>query len=98
MDRLEICKMLTLSTAHISKKTASILKSNSPVVSYEKGRYGWFIYFGESDQEHLPEDLARVIGFTRSCGCDWLCLDRDGEIATDLLVYDWDDTIKTFQR
>lgn len=43
-DNKEICKMLTLSTAHISKDTVNWLSRKPDVVAYKKSEYGWFIY------------------------------------------------------
>ena len=49
--KLEICQMLTLSTAHITPETDTLLEgeaeSNSNIhlpVCHKKGEYGYFIY------------------------------------------------------
>lgn len=98
MDKLEITKMLTLSTGHIDIDSADYLdsKDNSLVV-YNKGHkgeeYGWFICICtstiEEDLEDVPEPLENVIRFAISLDCAWLCLDRDGDFISYLPTYEW---------
>ena len=98
---LEISKMLTISTAHISKETADFLKWHSegfcqtvtpgPVV-YDKDGYGFFIPITNIREdtdayEKWPEDFKRVTALGEEAGCDWLCLDCDGPVLKDLAVY-----------
>lgn len=94
---MEISKMLTVSTAHISKETAELLENETKdLVVYKKENYGWFIHVLSLDWENdledylnIPYDLKNILCFTINNGCEWLCLDRDGEIINDLNVYDW---------
>lgn len=92
---MEIDRMLTISTAHISPKTRALLDEPQDIevldkaVVYKKGEYGWFIYPTEHAGTHpLPADLQACIDFTKAHGCSVLCLDRDGYEIPDLPVYD----------
>ena len=93
---LEITKMLTLSTAHITKETAKRLTrdpddNNLGICVYPKCEYGWYITINEQlmNTEGLPEDLSKVMKFAASMDCQTLCLDCDGEICEDLPIFDW---------
>lgn len=95
---MEISKMITISTAHIRKETADDLGStmNTRYVGwmqwfsyYDKADYGWFIPTDYVEFEMLPKDLADCIRFALRHGCDWLCLDCDGEIVDSLPTYEW---------
>ena len=93
---MDISKMLTVSTVHITKETAkfihNVCKDNnlSRLIVYDKSakysdcteRYGWFIYCNVDLQDlQVPEDLLQVMCFARYNHCDWLCLDRDSEVV-----------------
>ena len=92
---MEISKMLTISTGHVSKETAELLDYDNinGIVVYQKDEYGWFILassYNDYDlEEDLPKDLVVVLEFALSHGCEWLCLDCDGEVLDDLEVFDW---------
>lgn len=96
---MEISKMLTISTAHIHPHHAEILfdkvrDNSAEMIVYEKCEYGWFIYTGEFvfkdwDLSKIPSSVKDCMRFARNNGCDWLCLDRDGELVDDLPEYEW---------
>lgn len=90
---MEIYKMLVLSLGHISKKTAELLEENNVgVVTYPKSEYGWFIVVTDwngIDANPVPNDLAKCLQFAEEQGCDWLCLDCDGETVDKLPLYQW---------
>lgn len=92
---MEISKMLTISTAHISPETAQFLdketiEGKTSLVVYNKGEYGWFIFIApDFEAECIPEDLQNCMCFAEGNGCEWLCLDRDGEIIAELKEYTW---------
>ena len=103
---LEIGKLLTISTAHISRETADLLELavkddtdlSLPVV-FTKGEYGYVVHISEEltgDRNadlnlysDTPEDLYKCQKLAVENGCDWLVLDRDGDIADGLPVYEW---------
>jgi hypothetical protein len=101
MSNPEICKMLTLSTAHVSQETAALLDGRQThyvaevPVTFAKGDYGWFVHVPDprdsdpEEEQNWAPDLAACIAFARGLGCDWLCLDRDGETVGDLPTYEW---------
>ena len=90
---MEICKMMIMSTGHISKNTAILLdKDRVGVVVYPKDNYGWFIVvtdWKDDETASIPEDLKQCLSLAEKNGCDWLCLDCDGECYPELPIYDW---------
>lgn len=96
---MEISKMLTISTVHIHPYHAKFLddelqQGKIEIVVYEKGEYGWFVYTGEVTFEdwnelEIPFSIKDCMMLARNNGCDWLCLDRDGELVDDLPEYEW---------
>lgn len=87
---MEISKMLTLSTSHVTDATLKSLDTeaegnNYPCLGvYKKEDFGYFIYIDKdqyiqsSGGGDMPSDLRTVISFTIEAGCDILCLDSDG--------------------
>ena len=94
MIKFEICKMLTISTCHITEKTSFLLDKNADNVPpvYKKGNYGWFVYVGDIDYE-IPEDLKKCCELAINNGCDWLCLDCDGPVVDVLETFE----LETFE-
>lgn len=90
---MEISKMTTVSTGHISKETADLLENDNiyELIVYQKDEYGWFIFLSEKDDYYvsIPDELLKLIKFAKDLGCSWLCLDRDGDILEYLEVFDW---------
>ncbi len=101
---MEITKMLTISTANIKQSTGEFLYkvcSNQSlchltvygqVAQYEDGAeyYGWFIYCRGNCFSEIPDDLVTAIQFAQSIDCDWICIDRDAEVLTELPTYKWE--------
>lgn len=86
---LEITKMLTISTAHISEETNQLLLDEEvDVTCFGLDEYGWLI-LSYGPEENLPEDLAACLKFADDHGCAWLRLDSDGMIVDGLEVFDW---------
>lgn len=82
-------KMLDASTVHIKSSTAQWLETH-PIIMYDKGEYGWFIYTqSEELPADTPDDLIDVINYANSLGCSWLMLDRDGDIIDELGYFEW---------
>ena len=85
---LEIDKMLTISSRHVSADTKDLLDQAAddneedpmPPV-YEKQGYGWFVACDPDNEEtwdNYPADLVQCMKLARNNGCFWLCLDADG--------------------
>ena len=101
---MEISKMLTLCTNHVTDKTLRLLDDDAnandfPCLSiYKKEDYGYFIYINKNEfrnqcaHGNMPGDLIAVISFTIESGCDILCLDSDGEELVCLPHYEYFDT------
>lgn len=92
---MEISKMLTISTAHITKETADLLnvemkEDNMWLCVYNKENYGWFIHVPDDLEDlNVPDELMKCLLFAKDIGCDWLCLDCDGEVLPYLHQYNW---------
>ena len=92
---MEIAKMLTISTAHVTQKTANKIDREeiTGLVIYSKDEFGWFIFIPEDlyeeDYDELPKDLKACIQLAMDNDCNWLCLDCDGEELDELEVYEW---------
>lgn len=100
---MEINKMLTLCTSHVTDQTLRLLDkdatgNNFPCLGiYKKEDYGYFIYIDKKafceqkacSPDSLPADLVAVIAFTIEAGCDILCLDGDGEELVCLPHYEY---------
>lgn len=93
---MEISKMLTISTVHITKETNDLLESEAdknitigfPEV-YGKENYGYFIHVPEDleEYEEVPRDLLKCMLLAQKNDCEWLCLDCDGEVVDELETY-----------
>ena len=92
---MEISKILTISTAHITEETARLLdlepKNNDMWLTvYNKSNFGWFMYVHKDlDDRNIPDDLRKCLEFAKENDCDWLCLDCDADIVDGLDEYEW---------
>lgn len=95
---MDITKVLTISTAHITEETDRKLQDESEVNNmcisvYDKAEYGYWIYIDPYDRlmcnENIPADLLNCIELARQNDCRWLCLDCDGEEVSELTTYEW---------
>lgn len=98
--KLEISKILTLGTAHITEKTADMLAQESELnvmrlTVYNKWsdseEYGWFIYLNDDPKDNgpIPRDLAACIKLAKDNGCGILCLDCEGPTIPILKTFSW---------
>ena len=95
MNNLEVSKMLTVSTAHITEDTNRLL-ANEPYTDgmqlsvFEKADFGWFIYVNDDlENRNIPDDLRACLELAKENGCKWLCLDCDGDTVDELEEYEW---------
>lgn len=97
--RPEMDKVMTLSTAHISEKTAIMLQNELEanklcLAVYPKCNFGWFIYLAGVDIAQinaLPDDLRCLCKYAKANNCSILCLDCDGPILGCLPTFEWSD-------
>ena len=95
---LDIQKILTVSTIHISENTSNLLNIESDqntlgICVYKKAEFGWFIVIDENTvstakDNKLPLDLANLILFAYDTSCKWLCIDCDGDEIPYLTKYE----------
>jgi len=97
---MEIDKMLTVSTAHISIETNNWLirecnpSSATDITAYMKDDVGFFVYVPDLSQfivQNIPEDLVKCMKLAYENGCSWLCLDCDGSEVEGLEVFNWEE-------
>lgn len=94
-DGLEISRVFTMSTIHISEATLKSIEHGDlkdALVVYPKSEYGFFVYVGEEnidDDSILPEDLSSVVQFARQSECSIICIDRDGPEYDFFKIYDY---------
>lgn len=97
-QKLEIDKMLTISSRHVSADTKDLLDQAAddneedpmPPV-FEKQGYGWLVACDPDNEEtwdNYPADLVQCMKLTRDNGCFWLCLDADGPRVETLEFFD----------
>ena len=97
-QKLEIDKMLTISSRHVSADTKDLLDQAAddneedpmPPV-FEKQGYGWLVACDPDNEEtwdNYPADLVQCMKLTRDNGCFWLCLDADGLRVETLEFFD----------
>ena len=95
MKNLEITKMLTLSTAHITEDTNRLLiiepyTDGMQLSVFTKADFGWFIYVNDDlENRSIPDDLKACLELAKENGCKWLCLDCDGDTVDELEEYEW---------
>ena len=103
MAKLEITKMITVSTWHVKEETckwlSEVCEGQQPDDSfppfYKKGEYGFFVYCDSTsidkalDVEDFPEDLMAAMFSAFIKGCELLCLDSDGPITKGFERYKW---------
>ncbi len=101
--KLEIEKMLILSTRHLRESTAKTLPQSEQdePSSIEAAHWwpqftreeGWLFYVppvAHEDTRYVdaPEELRAIVALARAHGCAWVMLDRDGP-QVDLPGWEW---------
>lgn len=92
-EGLEISRILTISTEHISPQTARLMDTDAIHAGfYSAGEFGYHILTvgWEDYSDMVPEDLKVCVRFAAGYGCDWLCLDGDAKTVKELPVYEWE--------
>lgn len=86
-------KMLDISTAHISPETDKWLENNWETGLPVDPLFAGFLIMVPSPDlmnENWPEDFRLCLEYCMTNKYDYLKLDGDGEIITDLPTYNWD--------
>lgn len=89
-----VSKLLDVSTRHIKQNTAKMLDADwalPHLIRYPKGGYGWFILVYNVTSvgyDDLPQDLAGILRYAEAHGCDWVILDSDGYVHSELPTYE----------
>lgn len=93
----EIQKMLVVSTCHAKRSDIELLGSKDcPYVSVENGEYGYFVNTahtcetaGDARRAGFSQEFLTLMATARSLSCQWLNLDRDGDVLSGLATFDW---------
>lgn len=91
-EGIEISRILTISTAHISSQTARLMDMDAIHAGfYSAGKSGYHVLtVGWEDYSNMiPDDLKACVKYAAGHGCDWLCLDGDAQTVPGLFVYEW---------
>jgi hypothetical protein len=104
-ELLEISKLVTLSTSHLSQTTANNLPSGRGDHQGVVGTPDWWPQFSrdegwlfwvptdeaafQSIYAESPKDLLDVLMYVRNSGCEWLLFDSDGPLCDVLYQYEW---------
>jgi len=104
-ELLEIVKLVTLSTSHISQTTVHNLPNGRGDHWGVRGTPDWWPRFARDEgwlfwvpadeaafqicYAEAPKDLLDVLMYIRNSGCEWLLLDCDGPTCDVLYQYDW---------
>lgn len=101
VSKLEISKMLTLSTAHLRASTLTLMDGNDidGIVLWPKGEYGYFVWVpdhGPQGNEKaielypdaVPNELRVILEFGREHGCEFVCFDCDSNTVEGLVIYE----------
>lgn len=95
---LDIAKMVTISTAHITAETVKLMDNTASILHREliifNTGFGWIIYcntlnYGAINESLVPDDLLACMKFACKNACEWLRLDSDAEMVDELPTYDW---------
>jgi hypothetical protein len=91
-----VFKYLDCSTSHISKQTMELLdqgeESGLSFMSVAPYKYGAFVTVPDDTAEcvrAMPNDLAEVLAFAHSCGCQLVRFDSDGVTYDELPSFNW---------
>lgn len=92
-DKLEIMRVLVLSTAHLTEGEGRARGEDFPCACAEWPSYGFFCYVADID-ENIPEPdawpgLYACAKFAASKGLEWVRFDCDADTVDELPQYNW---------
>lgn len=82
---LEISKVLTASTAHITP----MMMATNPDLVQAQFESGWILYVPENIEEDRQDPLRKLLSLAKEQGCQWILLDCDGPIIDGLETFEW---------
>jgi hypothetical protein len=90
---LEISRMLTVSTAHITGGDSDLLADPyAGIVSYSTP-YGWLVFteIMEDDCGFDPASpaLKKILALAKDHGCEWVRFDESGPEIDGLETFEW---------
>lgn len=85
MNNLEITRMLTASTAHVTP----MMMATNPDLVHTQFESGWILYIPEKVEEDRQEPLRKLLSLAKEQGCQWILLDSDGPLIDDLETFEW---------
>lgn len=104
-ELLEIVKLVTLSTSHVSQTTSNMLPQNATHLASTRAPPDWWpefvrdegwmfwvpedVVIFEAAFADAPKDLRDVLMYVRNSGCEWCLFDCDGPICDALYHYEW---------
>jgi hypothetical protein len=104
-ELLEIVKLVTLSTCHLSESTSKNLPNGASANQGVVGLPDWWpeftrdegwLFWVPADEvifeaafAEAPKDLRDVLMYVRNSGCEWCLFDCDGPICDALYQYEW---------
>jgi len=87
---MSIEPMLVLSTAHLPPAVMALVSAQDRNITRTIPHdYGAIVYaHDENLNPDLPAEVAVVLAYARSRGCDWVNFDRDADTVGDLPTWD----------
>ncbi len=92
----DICRMLVLSTGHLTAEIAKqmgagqFINSEELSFAYYNVEYGWYLpCVANKDDSSCPECVKLILEKAHSLGCTKVLLDCDGAQDPTLPVYEW---------
>ena len=101
--KIEIDRMLTLSTGHLRASTLLLMEGNDidGIVLWPKADYGYFVWVPDGGStairlgavpfqypDAVPNELRLCLEFAREHGCAYVCFDCDGDTVEGLVTYE----------
>lgn len=90
-----IRKVLDLSTAHLPERYGQTLSGVDGVVAHAY-EYGWLLWVpndptesSEAMDDEVPPEILKIQLYARGLDCDYVLLDRDGDIDDNLPTWKW---------
>lgn len=94
-EPLEISRILTVSTSHITEYAYErLLSEDCLLTAYQKGSCGLFVYLPEKLDgffQTVLSSVTAVMALAKVNECNMVCFDSDGPIVSRLPVYEWKD-------